>query len=128
MRTPFDPPFDAFADRIEKERTAEGWTIGDLCNRAGISRSTYIRIREAESLTQFGTVIKLADAFGIDRDEFVRLSKGGTVEPPKEGTLANALRVRLPNADPIALAEFAEAAAKVFEEMAFELRGQSDGE
>jgi transcriptional regulator with XRE-family HTH domain len=94
-RTPGRPLWLA----AERKRVAEGWTKGELVQRAGIGRVTYDRL-ESQSNPPIGrTVKKVADAIGMDYEDALRLAGHGTEEVGTTAAAAPLTRVMWPGSD-----------------------------
>ncbi|MGW1440589.1 helix-turn-helix domain-containing protein [Streptomyces griseus] len=60
------------ADNIRSARIYTGYTQEEASIRAGISLDTYNRIEQGHSSPKVDTLIKIADAIGVELEIFVR--------------------------------------------------------
>ncbi len=54
-----------FGTRLRQMREAKGWSLSDLCEKAGISRSYIAQIESGESIPTQTKIVQLANAFGV---------------------------------------------------------------
>ena len=54
-----------FAQRVLRERTARGWSQGELADRAGVDRSVVSRLESGDQTPLLDTAIRLAGALGL---------------------------------------------------------------
>ena len=59
-------------DRIRRLREHLNLTQTDVCGRSGIDIATYSRIEQGHSSPLLNTLIRIADAMGVDLAELVR--------------------------------------------------------
>jgi transcriptional regulator with XRE-family HTH domain len=72
-------------DRIETIRIAEDWSRSHVADLAGLPRSTIDRLKTNRNPPVAKTVNKIADAFGIPREEAAMLAGLHVAVPPKSG-------------------------------------------
>ncbi|WP_228995168.1 helix-turn-helix domain-containing protein [Streptomyces sp. DH8] len=60
------------ADQIRAARIAAGYTQEATAIRAGVSLDTYNRIEQGHASPKLDTLIKIADAIGVELSDFVR--------------------------------------------------------
>jgi hypothetical protein len=96
---------------------------------------TYDRLATQEKVPLPGTIIRLAKALGLDRDEALKLA--GLIGEPTPAQIAErrvraamveALRHRLPDVDPAVLAAVAFHMGDILQGLANELSGQAKDE
>lgn len=75
-------PYEPVGPRIRRLREDKGWSLTDLAERAGISRSYLSQIERGESEPTQGKIIQLADALGALPSELYG-EEPGTVNIPK---------------------------------------------
>lgn len=76
-------PAYAFWERVTNEQHKRGWTQIQLQEHSGVDRTTLYRMKSAKPLAD--TVLALADALGIDRDEALELA-GLLAREPSESS------------------------------------------
>ncbi|MEU7831354.1 helix-turn-helix transcriptional regulator [Nonomuraea sp. NPDC049129] len=121
----------AFHQRAETERARLGMTKLALAAEPGVSRVTYDRLATQEKAPLPATIIRLATALGLDRDEALKLA-GLIVEPTPaqiaerrvRAAMVEALHHRLPGVDPAVLAAVAFHMGDILQGLAGELSGQ----
>ncbi|MGW0347546.1 helix-turn-helix domain-containing protein [Streptomyces anthocyanicus] len=59
-------------DRIRHVREHLNLTQQDVCGRSGIDVATYSRIEQGHSSPLLDTLIRIADAMGVELDELTR--------------------------------------------------------
>ncbi|MFF9123140.1 helix-turn-helix domain-containing protein [Streptomyces sp. NPDC014889] len=59
-------------EQIRRVRKAHALTQHDVCGRSGIDIATYSRIEQGHSSPLLDTLIRIADAIGVDLAELVR--------------------------------------------------------
>jgi len=69
QRTPWS---DAVAAQVRAERAAAGWTQMEMVRRAGLSRSTYMRIERGTHIADTSELAHICAAVGIPLSEFFR--------------------------------------------------------
>lgn len=125
----------AFYRRAETERARLGMTKFALAEVSGVARTTYDRLPTQERAPLPGTIIRLAEALGLDRDEALNLA--GLMDQPTPAQIADrqvraamveALRHRLPDVDPAVLAAVAFHMGDILQGLANELSGQAKDE
>lgn len=57
-------------EKVRAERVKRFWTQDRLADKANISSRQVVRIESDEVEPRFSTILKLADAFGIEPSEF----------------------------------------------------------
>ena len=62
----------AVGDRIRRVREHHNLTQLDVCGRSGIDVASYSRIEQGHSSPLLDTLIRIADAIGVDLAELVR--------------------------------------------------------
>lgn len=79
------PPARGLYDLVEELRTRRGWTKVQLSRIAGVHRSTIENWKIQPKPPQASTVVEIADALYIDRDQALRLAgiTGPTRRPPE---------------------------------------------
>src|SRR5262245_43115814 len=60
-----------FGERLRELRESEGWTQAALAERAGLNRFAVAKLEQGLREPTWGTVQKLARAFGVDCTAFV---------------------------------------------------------
>jgi transcriptional regulator with XRE-family HTH domain len=56
---------------IRRLRSARSWTLSELAARSGISRRLIVQIEQAQANPSIGTLLRLADAFGVALSELL---------------------------------------------------------
>lgn len=64
------PWSDAVAAQIRAERAAKGWTQKQMFERAGIPRSTYIRMEKGDRVADATQLARVCGALGMRLSEF----------------------------------------------------------
>ncbi|MFH9977961.1 helix-turn-helix domain-containing protein [Streptomyces sp. NPDC017179] len=59
-------------EQIRRVRRAHNLTQHDVCGRSGIDVATYSRIEQGHSSPLLDTLIRIADAIGVDLHELTR--------------------------------------------------------
>lgn len=59
-------------ERIRRVREHRNLTQHDVCGRSGIDLASYSRIEQGHSSPKLDTLIRIADAMGVDLADFVR--------------------------------------------------------
>jgi len=59
-------PVSPIYDRLMKYRRHAGWSLGDLAERSGISKTALSEIANGHHQPRLGTVVAIADALGLD--------------------------------------------------------------
>ena len=54
-----------FASLIKRARKKHGWSVAELAERAGTSRSTMRRVEEGSAVTELGLYFEIANLLGI---------------------------------------------------------------
>lgn len=71
MSTIDDNPDQRIAARIRIERESRGWSLADLAERAGVSRSMIHKIERSESSPTAALLGKLSGAFGLSMSRLI---------------------------------------------------------
>ncbi|MEU2780509.1 helix-turn-helix transcriptional regulator [Streptomyces sp. NPDC007110] len=66
-------------DRIRRVREERNLTQLEVCGRSGIDVATYSRIEQGHSSPLLDTLIRIADAIGVELEELVRRPERGRV-------------------------------------------------
>ncbi|GGS81526.1 MULTISPECIES: helix-turn-helix domain-containing protein [Streptomyces] len=64
-------------EQIRRVREHHNLSQRDVCGRSGIDVATYSRIEQGHSSPLLDTLIRIADAIGVDVAELVRPAAGG---------------------------------------------------
>lgn len=56
----------SIGDKVRQLRKSHGWTQQELADKAGITKQTVWNLESARSAPGTGTLMKLADALGVD--------------------------------------------------------------
>jgi DNA-binding XRE family transcriptional regulator len=59
------------AHAVRRLRTTRSWTLDELAARSGISRRLVVQIEQAQANPSIGTLLRLADAFGVTLSELL---------------------------------------------------------
>jgi transcriptional regulator with XRE-family HTH domain len=59
-------------ERIRRVRERLNLTQADVCGRSGIDIATYSRIEQGHSSPKVDTLIRIADAMGVELEDLVR--------------------------------------------------------
>lgn len=55
----------AVAQHVRALRTARGWSLDELAGRSGVSKGMLVQIEAARTNPSVGTLVRIADAFGV---------------------------------------------------------------
>ncbi|MFC0530810.1 helix-turn-helix domain-containing protein [Phytohabitans kaempferiae] len=55
----------AVAGHVRGLRTARGWSLDELAGRSGVSKGMLVQIEAARTNPSVGTLVRIADAFGV---------------------------------------------------------------
>lgn len=55
----------AVASHVRALRTARGWSLDELAGRSGVSKGMVVQIEAARTNPSVGTLVRIADAFGV---------------------------------------------------------------
>jgi transcriptional regulator with XRE-family HTH domain len=55
----------AVAGHVRALRTARGWSLDELAGRSGVSKGMVVQIEAARTNPSVGTLVRIADAFGV---------------------------------------------------------------
>lgn len=55
----------AVAGHVRALRTARGWSLDELAGRSGVSKGMLVQIEAARTNPSVGTLVRIADAFGV---------------------------------------------------------------
>lgn len=55
----------AVAGHVRALRTARGWSLDELAGRSGVSKGMVVQIEGARTNPSVGTLVRIADAFGV---------------------------------------------------------------
>jgi transcriptional regulator with XRE-family HTH domain len=55
----------SMADTVRRLRTGRSWTLDELATRSGVSRRLIVQIEQGDANPSIGTLLRLADAFGV---------------------------------------------------------------
>ncbi|GAA4706251.1 helix-turn-helix domain-containing protein [Phytohabitans rumicis] len=55
----------AVAGHVRAMRTARGWSLDELAGRSGVSKGMVVQIEAARTNPSVGTLVRIADAFGV---------------------------------------------------------------
>lgn len=70
------------ANRLKEARAAKGWKQAEAARRAGLHRAVISRIENGEvRASQAATIVRLARAFGVSTDYFLRRDGAACVDP-----------------------------------------------
>jgi transcriptional regulator with XRE-family HTH domain len=61
----------ALADRIARERAQRGWSLADVAERSGVSRSMLSKIERQEASPTATVLLRIAGAFGVTLAELL---------------------------------------------------------
>ena len=61
----------ALADRIARERAQRGWSLADVAERSGVSRSMLSKIERQEASPTATVLLRIASAFGVTLAELL---------------------------------------------------------
>ncbi|MFI6813732.1 helix-turn-helix domain-containing protein [Nonomuraea sp. NPDC050328] len=122
------PPARRLWERIEAERNSRGWTTLELEERSGVDRSTVHRWQSAKRAPLADSVVRIADALGVPRNDLLQLAGHAAlsdVEPvaaPSIGDVegdaeTEALLARLPESRRRRLEEFRESERRRLQRM-----------
>ncbi|TDF62646.1 XRE family transcriptional regulator [Cupriavidus sp. L7L] len=73
-RTPSDPT-DAISARVRIERESRGWSMGDLAERAGVSKAMISKIERGEASPTATVLGRLSGAFGLQLSMLLALAE-----------------------------------------------------
>ena len=73
---------ESFGARIRRLREEQGWSLTELANRAGISRSYLAQIESGQSTPTEDKILKLADALGALPSELLGEQPGSLADAP----------------------------------------------
>lgn len=57
--------------RVREMRLARGWTQDDLADHAGLRQATISKVESRPDKTEFATLVKIAEAFGVQVGDLV---------------------------------------------------------
>ncbi len=69
-RGPGEKPVRKLGERLRALRNERGWTLDELSERSGVSRSTLSKIERAEASPTYDVIQRLAHGFQLDVPEF----------------------------------------------------------
>lgn len=75
-------PTETFGTRIRRLREKHGWSLTELSNRAGISRSYLAQIESGQSAPTEDKILKLANALGALPSELLGEQPSGQAHVP----------------------------------------------
>ncbi|HWA62462.1 MAG TPA: XRE family transcriptional regulator [Caulobacteraceae bacterium] len=67
----------ALADRIAAQRKARSWSLADLAEHSGVSRSMLSKIERCEASPTATVLLKIASAFGLTLAELLTTDEAG---------------------------------------------------
>ncbi|MFF5795821.1 helix-turn-helix domain-containing protein [Streptomyces albogriseolus] len=70
-------------EQIRRVREHHNLTQLEVCSRSGIDVSSYSRIEQGHASPLLDTLIRIADAIGVDLAELVRPHVEGPAHPPR---------------------------------------------
>ena len=70
-------------DQIRRVREHHNLTQLEVCSRSGIDVASYSRIEQGHSSPLLDTLIRIADAIGVDLADLVRVYAEGPAHPPR---------------------------------------------
>jgi transcriptional regulator with XRE-family HTH domain len=77
MSTIEDATTDAVARRIRLEREARGWSLGDLAERSGVSKTMISKVERGEASPTAALLGRLSGAFGLTLSVLLARAEGG---------------------------------------------------
>ena len=80
-----------FANNVTTLRTAKGWTQAELAEKLHYSDKAVSKWERGESVPEIGTLLSIADLFGVSMDYLVR---GKEAQPQAEPALLHKVRNR----------------------------------
>ena len=78
MSTITDEAGSALARRIRGEREARSWSLGDLAERAGVSKAMLSKIERTEASPTAATLSRIATAYGLTMAALFELAAEGS--------------------------------------------------
>lgn len=69
----------AVAGHVRALRTARGWSLDELAGRSGVSKGMVVQIEGARTNPSVGTLVRIADAFGVTVARLLEPAEGRTV-------------------------------------------------